>query len=65
MQLTLETQKKLRLANSQDSNRLFNAVWRSIKMFNQNSEIDDLQGLYDIFVSERVNNSKSPFYIYG
>lgn len=65
MELTLKAQTELRLANSQDSNRLFNAAWRSIKMFNQNSEIDDLQGLYDTIVSEKVNNSKSPFYIYG
>jgi len=65
MKLTSEVQSKLRLNNSQDSNRLFNAAWRKIKWFNENSEIDDLQGLYDTIVSEKVNNSKSPFYIYG
>ena len=65
MELTQQTQIELRLANSQDSNRLFNAVWRAIKEFNQNSEIDDLQGLYDIIAPEKVNNSKSVFYIYG
>ena len=65
MLLTPQTQKELRLANSQDSNRLFNAVWRTIKWFNQNSEIDDLQGLYETIVSERVNDPDSPFYIYG
>ena len=65
MKLTSEVQSKLRLNNSQDSNRLFNAVWRKIKWFNENSEIDDLQGLYDTIVSEKVNNPKSPFYMYG
>ena len=65
MKLTIAVQSKLRLNNSQDSNRLFNAAWRKIKWFNENSEIDDLQGLYDTIVSEKVNNPKSPFYIYG
>lgn len=65
MELSPEIQRKLRLTNSQDSNRLFNAAWRSIKLFNQNSEIDDLQALYEIIVSGKVNDSRSPFYIYG
>ena len=65
MILNAEIQKQLRLNNSQDSNRLFNATWRTIREFNTNSEIDDLQGLYDSIVSQKVNNPDSPFYIYG
>ena len=65
MILNAEIQKQLRLNNSQDSNRLFNATWRTIREFNANSEIDDLQGLYDSIVSQKVNNPDSPFYIYG
>ena len=65
MKLTNAVQSKLRLNNSQDSNRLFNAAWRKIKWFNENSEIDNLQDLYDTIVSEKVNNPKSPFYMHG
>ena len=65
MELTKEVQIQLRKDNCSDTNRLFNAVWRKIKRFNQHSEIDDLQGLYDTMVSGLVNNSKSTFYMYG
>jgi hypothetical protein len=65
MELTKKIRAELRKANPTDSNDLFNAVWRKILAFNQESEIDDLSELYDSIVSELVNNSRSRFYIYG
>ena len=57
--------KKFREQNKTDSESLFNAAWRVILNFEKGSEIDDLQGLYDTIVSEKVNDPKSKFYIYG
>ena len=65
MVLTKADREKLRVDNITDSYKLFKAVWRDILRFNRDSEIDDLQGLYDLFVSEKVNNPRSVFYIYG
>ncbi len=59
------TKRELRANNKRDSNRLFNAVWRAILQFNQDCGVDDIQALYDQMVSNRVNDSKSIFYIYG
>lgn len=61
----LKIKKQLRQDNKEDSLRLFNAAWRSILEFSRGSEIDDLQGLYNQIVSEKINNPKSSFYIYG
>ena len=57
--------KKFREQNKTDSESLFNAAWRVILNFEKCSQIDDLQGLYDTIVSEKVNDPKSKFYIYG
>jgi hypothetical protein len=65
MKLTREVKRELRKANISDSDSLFNAVWRKITWFNRESEIDDIDGLYDSIVSEKVNDSNSRFYIYG
>jgi hypothetical protein len=61
----LKIKKHLRKRNKTDYMRLFNAVWRDILAFKRASQIDDLQGLYDQLVSEKVNNSRSSFWIYG
>ena len=57
--------KQFRQENKQDGESLFNAAWRVILNFEKGSEIDDLQGLYDTIVSEKVNDPKSKFFIYG
>lgn len=65
MKLNKQVKSELRRANKQDSESLFNSVWNRIKWFNAKSEIDDLQGLYNSIASEKVNNTRSKFYIYG
>ena len=57
--------KQFRQENKLDSEALFNAAWRKVLWFNKHSEIDDIHGLYESFVSELVNSPKSRFYIYG
>ena len=61
----MKTKKQFRQENKKDSESLFNAAWSDILYFSRNSEIDDLQGLYDSIVSEKVNNPRSKFFIYG
>jgi len=62
---TKEQKQELRKNNKQDREQLFNAAWRKILAFDKESEIDDLQGLYDMVVAELVNNPRSKYYIYG
>ena len=48
-----------------DKTTLFNACWNKVCWFARNSEIDDLPALYESFVSEKVNNPRSRFYMHG
>ena len=59
------TRKEVRTNNSSDSNRLFASVWRAILQFRRDCDIDDVQALYEQISSQKVNDSKSEFYIYG
>jgi len=51
------------------SDALFEACWRDYLYFVRNSEtpdnINDVMRILDQIVSEKVNNPKSRFYIYG
>jgi hypothetical protein len=49
-----------------DSARLFNACIKDMQRFLADSgQIDDLEGLYSSIASEKVNNPRSSFFIYG
>ena len=65
MELNKQTKQELRNNNSTDGQRLFRDAWRKILAFNRVADIDDLQGLYEIIVSEMVNNPSSKFYMHG
>ena len=65
MELSRETRQNLRSAYPEDSDALFNAVWREVRSFARHSDIADLDGLYDTIVSNKVNNPRSRFYMFG
>lgn len=65
MLLDRKARAQLKALHPGESYRLFNAVWKDIREFNQHCDIDDLPALYDQIVSSKVNNSNSSFYIYG
>ena len=68
MMITKEHRKAVREKYSVDSESLFKAAWRKVLQYNRDADIEDLGnlfGIYDVIVSELVNNSKSRFYIYG
>ena len=68
MMITKEHRKAVREKYSVDSESLFKAAWRKVLQYNRDADIEDLGNLFDIYdviVSELVNNSKSRFYIYG
>ncbi len=56
---------KLRSHNMNDSTKLFNAAWRQILVLKQNCGVDDLQATYEEVVTNKVNDPRSIFYIYG
>lgn len=51
-----------------DRPALFDACWREIMKFANQGDVVDyqhLKDLYDSIASEKVNNPRSKFYIYG
>ena len=68
LQLGKEVKRQFREKNSLDSDALFNASWRVLLQFFAQGDVCDehhMQELYDSIVSEKVNNPRSKFYIYG
>jgi len=63
------TKMKSRLKKKyNDTDRLFNSAWREVLYFARNSEIRDFEELcaiYEQITSQKVNNPRSSFYIYG
>ena len=53
-------------AAKNDRRELFAAVMKRMSWFlNQTGSIDDCQGLYAEIASQKVNNYRSKFYLYG
>ena len=66
----MKPDKKESRKNFDGSNRLFNACWRQYISWLKGSIDDpttqeDINNWLDQIASEKVNNSKSIFYIYG
>ena len=64
------TRKQLRAMFPHDSDRLFNACYHQLMTWIRQGAIDtpdltDASDWIERLMSERVNNSRSPFYIYG
>ena len=60
--------KKQLKQDVRDSDALFEACWREVMIFAKQSDIYDnnhLKELYNSIVSQKVNNPRSRFYIYG
>jgi uncharacterized protein YfkK (UPF0435 family) len=60
--------KKRLKQDVRDSDALFEACWREVMVFAKESDIYDynhLKELYNSVASQKVNNPRSRFYIYG
>lgn len=70
--LTREQVKKLRPRLrrdfAEDSEGLFNSAWKEILSYASNAEVLDYQYMKDLYagiISNKVNNPRSKFYMYG
>jgi len=64
------TRKDLQTLFPRESKRLFNACYAQLRQWMRQGAIDtpdlsEAQGWMDQIISERVNNPRSSFYIYG